>query len=241
MIHQDTFKIWGQNEQDNLFKLLPSSLEILHIIDFVEEFSHAILDFAKHLAEGEYPNLQRVSIFSRDPIDDRLRPYYMTGRSFLAFASGQDVLRLEAQSDHPDTDGIDITPYHRLPGEGEEGDADDREPSEDGGLKEDVGTVLNPDDLMCQEEWVWFGRRCLRNTNLMSKLVHWIQEDSKLFIQSSLRDISMRKEIRSLLLGTNVKLECATVYAGQSNHYNRLFDLWDSPPINGRSCWNGGG
>lgn len=230
IIDQDTFRIRGQPGRDNLFKLLPSSIEILGIEDFVEDFNHAILEFASHLAEGEYPNLRCVSLVPGGP-NDWLSPDHMSGKSFHRFARGQDAPRLEAHSDHPGIEGIDINPYQRLPGEGREGDADDREVSEDGGLEVDAGAALDPDDERRQQEWVWFGRRCLTDSDLMSDLVRRIHEDSIICIRSSLRDISLRKKIRLLLLETNVQLDCAEVYTYASDDNDGLCCLWDIPPI----------
>jgi hypothetical protein len=198
--------------------LLPRSIEDLVITDFDRFYGKAVLGLAKEAATGKYPNLKRVRL-----IRERACRGFMSGKSFIAFATGQDASP-EVNDGHGGY--IDMDP-HEPRCDDEEEEKEEKEDDDDGGDVEDGDGEEDESEsedispawwawwagvgLAHTQEWMEFGRRCLSDRDLMFEIACHVEEDSTIYLRPTIDPGRLRKKARMLFSKANVKFECVGV------------------------------
>ncbi|KAH8759909.1 hypothetical protein F5883DRAFT_647807 [Diaporthe sp. PMI_573] len=147
----------------------------------------------------------------------------MSGKSFIAFATGQDASP-EVNDGHGGY--IDMDP-HEPRCDDEEEEKEEKEDDDDGGDVEDGDGEEDESEsedispawwawwagvgLAHTQEWMEFGRRCLSDRDLMFEIACHVEEDSTIYLRPTIDPGRLRKKVRMLFSKANVKFECVGV------------------------------
>ncbi|KAG6354719.1 hypothetical protein INS49_004737, partial [Diaporthe citri] len=188
--------------RESLSDTLPKSIGKLFIDDFDMGSRHLVLDLAKRVSVGQYPNLKHVRLKG-------LHRHSMSGISFLA--SMQDDLEYGDGGDGFDSTNTDIQVDYIQP----DGEGEDEENNEAVSGDSDTDSSFH-DFLTSDEEWGEVIRLCLSDHVLMSSIARQVRDDSQMMLYSALDSVPLRKKVRALFSRANVKFECVGVVIKES-------------------------
>jgi hypothetical protein len=209
-------------DEDAFTKILPRSIETLHITRFHDAYGRAVFRVAKQAAAGAYPQLKYVRLIrapykasGADEPDHPDHPGSMAGRRFLAFARGQEAPRLAMDSSDSGKHLLNIDPSQVLPGDEENADDDD-------GVSGDSASGYGgydffprrPTDRDHKREWVEFCRHCLHDRDFKTTImrsVSYAPFHPTISLNSALKHFPLRNRIRMLFSEANVRFECVEV------------------------------
>lgn len=187
------------HERQNLSETLPKFIEELFIKDFDEYSRKVVLDLAKRVSAGQYPNFKHLRLLGK-------KKDFMEGDSFLALMRIQEHLQHGGEGGGGGLDSTDAQTDELQSdeeGDDEEGDQEESEDSDPDAL-----SSIFSDRMTFRQLWVEVCHRCLSDNVLMSSIVPHVEEGSRISIRIALDSVPLRSKVRTLFSKANAKFEC---------------------------------
>lgn len=203
--------LWTLKEgvRPSLTEMLPDSIEELFIHKFDEKSRSAVLDLARQVSAGRFPNLKLVRLIG----DFAARN--MTGSSFLRFANGIDAA--ESSGNDDDDDDGDVEDIYSTVVDLQSNSPQPVGAGEDQGVPEDSDSDSTLDELIPhQMEWDDFELHCYMDDVFRSSIKHHVKEGSNLLLRTAFNTVRLRRKARTLFRAANVKFECVGLVIEES-------------------------